>query len=159
MDLDLSDDQVALRDGIAALLAGRFDSDRIRAGFDRAMFAELAEAGVFSLRADGFAWADCVVVFEQLGRACVPGPLVGSLLAGTGEIVGVVDAAPPVWVEQVEALDAVVVLDADAVRRVDPRTLDADPSPWPLDPLTPVARVTALPAGEAMDADAGEWRR
>ena len=40
------------------------------------MFDELAEAGVFSLRADGFAWADRVVVFEQLGRACVPGPLV-----------------------------------------------------------------------------------
>ena len=49
MDLDLSDDQVALRDGIASMLEGRFDADRIRAGFDRAMFAELAEAGVFSL--------------------------------------------------------------------------------------------------------------
>ena len=76
MDLDLADDQIALRDGIAALLAGRFDSDRVRAGFDRAMFDELAAAGVFSLRADGFAWADAVVVFEQLGRHCVPGPLV-----------------------------------------------------------------------------------
>ena len=76
MDLDLSDDQVALRDGIAAMLEGRFGMDRVRAGFDRAMFDELAEAGVFSLRADGFWWADCVVVFEQLGRFCVPGPLV-----------------------------------------------------------------------------------
>ena len=81
MDLDLSDDQVALRDGIAALLAGRFAIDRVRAGFDRAMFDELADAGVFSLRADGFAWADAAVVFEQLGRRCVPGPLVASLLA------------------------------------------------------------------------------
>ena len=71
MDLELSDDQVALRDGIAALLDGRFDPDRIRAGFDRAMWDELAAAGVFSLGADGFGWADRVVVFEQLGRrAC-----------------------------------------------------------------------------------------
>ena len=29
---------------------------------------------MFSLRADGFAWADCAVVFEELGRYCVPGP-------------------------------------------------------------------------------------
>src|SRR5262245_66566485 len=127
MDLELSDDQVALRDGIASMLAARIPIERVREGFDRAMFDELAEAGVFSLRADGFAWADCVVVFEQLGRACVPGPLVGSLLAGTGEIVGVVDAAPPVWVEQIDVLDALVVIDDDAVRRVDPRALEADP--------------------------------
>ena len=72
MDLDLDDDQIALRDGIAGLLAGRFDTDRVRAGFDRAMFDELAAAGVFSLRADGFAWADATIVFEQLGRHCVP---------------------------------------------------------------------------------------
>ena len=54
MDLELSDDQVALRDGIAALLAARVPSDRVRAGFDRDLAAELAEAGVFTLRADGF---------------------------------------------------------------------------------------------------------
>jgi alkylation response protein AidB-like acyl-CoA dehydrogenase len=160
MDLELSDDQTALRDGIAAVLAGRFDSARIRRGFDRAMFDELAAAGVFSLRADGFNWDDCVVVFEQLGRWCVPGPLVPSLLAGDGRITGVVEATPPVWVEHVDALDALVVLDGASARRVDPRALDADPSPWPLDPLTPVARVAALPAGEpAPDVDVGQWRR
>ncbi len=59
----------------------RVPIERVRAGFDRALFDELAAAGVFSLRADGFSWADCVVVFEQLGRYCVPGPLVASLLA------------------------------------------------------------------------------
>jgi alkylation response protein AidB-like acyl-CoA dehydrogenase len=78
MDLDLSDDQVSLRDGIASMLAARVPIERVRAGFDRALFDDLAAAGVFSLRADGFSWADCVVVFEQLGRFCVPGPLVAS---------------------------------------------------------------------------------
>ena len=68
MDLDLSDDQVALRDGIASMLASRVPMERVRKGFDRVLFDDLAEAGVFSLRADGFSWSDCVVVFEQLGR-------------------------------------------------------------------------------------------
>jgi alkylation response protein AidB-like acyl-CoA dehydrogenase len=159
MDLDLSDDQVALRDGIASLLTGRFDADRVREGFDRAMFDELGEAGVFSLRADGFSWADCVIVFEQLGRACVPGPLVASLLAGDGAIVGMAERAEPVWVEYLDQLDGLLVLDGDRVARVDPSSLDADPSPWPLDPLTPVARVNALPAGDLSDLDAQEIRR
>ena len=74
MNFDLTDDQVALRDGIRSLLEGRFPMERVRDGFDRAAFDELAEAGVFSLRADGFSWADAVIVYEELGRACVPGP-------------------------------------------------------------------------------------
>ena len=51
---------------------------RVRDGFDRSVYADLAEAGVFSLRADGFTWADAAVVYEELGRALVPGPLVWS---------------------------------------------------------------------------------
>ncbi len=158
MDLDLDDDQTALRDGIAALLAGRFDSDRVRAGFDRAMYDELASAGVFALRADGFAWADAVVVFEQLGRHCVPGPLVACLLAGDG-IAGIVERADPVWIEDLEELESLYVLDGDTVTRVDPRALAAEVSPWPLDPLTPVARVDELPAGTATGIDGAEWWR
>src|SRR4051812_37581608 len=52
--LDLNEDQIALRDGIRSLLDGRFTSARVRAGYDRAMHDELAEAGVFTLLADGF---------------------------------------------------------------------------------------------------------
>ena len=73
MDLDLSDDQIALRDGIASMLEARVPMERVRKGFDRELFDELAEAGVFSLRTDGFSWADCVVVFEQL-KLLVQGP-------------------------------------------------------------------------------------
>jgi alkylation response protein AidB-like acyl-CoA dehydrogenase len=158
VDLELDDDQRALRDGIEALLAGRFDSDRVRRGFDRDMYEELAAAGVFSLRADGFSWSDVAVVFEQLGRFCVPGPLAACLLAGDG-IACVVDRAEPAWVEHLDAVDAVYVLDDVAVARVDPSTLPTEPSPWPLDPLTPVARVDRLPAGDAIDADVTQWRR
>ena len=165
MDLELSEDQESLRDGIASLLAGRFGSDRIRSGFDGAMWDELAGAGVFSLGADGFGWADRAVVFEQLGVGCVPGPLVaGSLACGLldGVVGGVerVDAGDITFVEHLDALDHVVVLDSDGVWRVDPAALDGDPSPWPLDPLTPVTRVSSLPRGERVgDASlARAWR-
>ena len=160
MDLDLSDDQVALRDGIAALLDARFSMARLRAGFDREMFDELAGAGVFSLRADGFSWADCTIVFEQLGRFCVPGPLVSSLLLGHGKIAGLVEPHEhgPVWVEHLDALDDLYVLRGDAVSRVDPRVVAAAPSTWPLDPLTPVARLDAVAEGTAVATDVAEQR-
>jgi hypothetical protein len=117
------------------------------------MFDELANAGVFSLRNDGFSWADCVVVFEQLGRHCVPGPLVESLLLGDGRIAG----AGGEWIEHLDALDVVVVAREGRLIGVDPRRIEAEPSPWPLDPLTPVSRVAELPEGEPLDI--ADWDR
>jgi alkylation response protein AidB-like acyl-CoA dehydrogenase len=164
VDLELNDDEVSLRDGIASLLSGRFDSDRIRKGFDAAMFAELEEAGVFSLVADGFTWSDAAIVFEQLGRHCVPGPLVDCAIArgldGAGGVVGVCErprSGEPAWIEHLDTLDALVVLDADGVHALDARALEGDRSTWPLDPLTPVAAVADLPRGETV-ADAGAAR-
>jgi alkylation response protein AidB-like acyl-CoA dehydrogenase len=157
VDLDLSDDQIALRDGIASMLAARVPIERVRAGFDRPLFDRLAEAGVFSLRADGFSWADCVVVFEQLGRYCVPGPLVPSLLLGDGRIAGLADDAPPIWIEHLDALDVLLVGREGRMQSLDPRAVDAQRSPWPLDPCTPVARAERLPAGTPIDVDADHW--
>jgi alkylation response protein AidB-like acyl-CoA dehydrogenase len=151
VDLELSDDQVALRDGIAAMLAARIPIERVREGFDRSMFDALADAGVFSLRNDGFSWADCVVVFEQLGRFCVPGPLVESLLLGDGRIAGIVTEFPPIWIEHLDALDVLLVDGGGRMRAVDPRSVEAEPSPWPLDPCTPVSRASVLPAGTPVD--------
>ena len=157
MDLELSADQMSLRDGIASLLDAKFPIDRVRNGFDRAMFDELAAAGVFTLRRDGFAWADCAVVFEQLGRYCVPGPLVPSLLLGDGRVAGLVGVTEPQWIEHLDELD-VVVVDDNPLGLVDARDVDADASPWPLDPLTPVARITKLPASETIAAEHSEWQ-
>jgi alkylation response protein AidB-like acyl-CoA dehydrogenase len=157
MDLDLSADQVALRDGIASMLAARIPIERVRAGFDRAMFDELAAAGVFSLRADGFSWADCAVVFEQLGRYCVPGPLVPSMLLGDGRIAGAAFWSRPVWIEHLDQLDVIVVASGGKVHLVDPGAVEADRSPWPLDPCTPVARVADLPEGTPADVGRLHW--
>ncbi len=167
MDFELSDDEVALRDGIRSLCEGRFPIKRVRDGFDRAAHAELAEAGVFSLRSDGFGVADAAVVFEELGRAVVPGPLVWLSLAH-GVVDGIVGGlevtgrVPPWMVEHLDVLDTLLVVDDDGVRAIAASTVaGAVPVGRPLDPLTPVHRVEELPAGEAVgNRDlVVQWRR
>jgi alkylation response protein AidB-like acyl-CoA dehydrogenase len=167
MNFDLSDDQVALRDGIRSLCEGRFTSERVRKGFDREVFDELASTGVFSLRADGFTWADVAITFEELGRAVVPGPLVWSHLGHglvDGVLTGIVRPAPgaAAVVEYLSASDAVLVLDETGITCIGPDALgDATALDWPLDPLTPVHRVAALPKGEQIAGPevAETWRR
>lgn len=148
MNFDLTDDQVALRDGIRSLLLGRFSMERVREGFNRSMFDELSEAGVFSLRSDGFSWADSVVVYEELGRACVPGPLVGS--AGADAVVDVIEGrtGDAVWVEHLDSLDRLLAIGPDGITDVPIASLLGADADWPLDPLTPARRIAALPSGE-----------
>jgi alkylation response protein AidB-like acyl-CoA dehydrogenase len=157
MDLDLSDDQIALRDGIAAMLTARVSMDRVREGFDRALFDDLAAAGVFSLRADGFSWSDCVVVFEQLGRFCVPGPLVSSLLLGDGRIAGIAVESTPIWIEHIDTIDVLLIGSMADMREVDPAEIVADRSEWPLDPCTPVACAVSLPEGRPVGIERRNW--
>jgi alkylation response protein AidB-like acyl-CoA dehydrogenase len=166
MNFDLTDDQEALRDGIRAVCAGRFGVERVRGGFDRSMWDELTETGVFSLIADGFGWADAAIAFEELGRAVVPGPLVWGVLAH-GLVHGVVGglerpADGVAMVEHLDTVDALVAIDDGGAARIDPASLaGAERLDWPLDFLTPVARVASLPAGEpvADGATVAAWRR
>ncbi len=176
MNFDLSADQEDLRDGIRALCAGRFTSERVRLGFDQEMHKELSDAGVFSLRTDGFSWADSSIAFQELGRVLVPGPLVWTHLAnGAAGCEGIVTGVES-WPDQSEAVangehrvmvefgaqadtvlglsnEGVVCFDAEAVRR-------APQIDWPLDPLTPVSVLDKFPVGELFlgpDA-AAQWR-
>jgi len=176
MDFELSADQVALQEGVRSFLDGRFPIETIRAldatgRIDRSRWRELADLGVFSLRLPesdggvGMGWADAVLVFEELGRAIVPGPLVWTHLAAafvpgaaTGEVVvgGIERDDPSGLIEHAADLDVLLVLDDDGVWSVDPRTLSLEAIETPLDSLTPVSRLTgALPAGERiLDGDA-----
>jgi alkylation response protein AidB-like acyl-CoA dehydrogenase len=167
MHFDLTEDQRDLRDGIRSLLEGAFPIARVRSGLDRAMWDELVDAGVFGLLADGFTWTDAAVVFEELGRAAVPGPLVWGLLAhdpghATRVVGGLERPVPgePAMVEHLAALDALVVLDADGVHELDPASLSGERIDRPLDPLTPITRVRDLPLGTRVaDGDAAaRWR-
>ena len=192
MDFELSEDEVALADGMRRLCAGRFPLDRVRTAegepvvIDGAGWSELADAGVFSLRMPeaagglGLPMAAAAVVFEELGRALVPGPILASHLAagvveGAGEgkvMVGAVrtarrpaghgDGAPAlIVVENLGSLGALVVVDDDSLAVVAPAVLDAAPVTRSLDPLTPLWLVDRLPAGERIGGadEAARWRR
>ena len=161
MAFDLTDDQLALRDGIRALVDGRFPMARVRDGFDPSVHAELAEAGVFSLRADGFGWTDAAIVYEELGRGVIPGPLVATF--GRDAITTTFDTtlrgAP--YVEHAATAVDVVRLgetDAELVALADVELGGA--KDWPLDPLTPVWCVETIAAvpGRA-DRPTAELRR
>ena len=181
MDFQPSEDQKALRDGIRSFLEGQVPNERFpelekSQGFDRTLWGELAEMGIFALRLAeeqggvGLGHADAVLVFEELGRRLVPGPLVWSHLAAglvegaeTGDVVvGGIDLLgerrEPIVVEYLESLDSLIVLREEGVFRVAPGSLVASAVDVPLDPLTPVSHVESLPEGEPI-ADAETARR
>jgi alkylation response protein AidB-like acyl-CoA dehydrogenase len=184
MDFRLSEDQKALQQGVRAFCGGRLPVEALhelakRGGFDRALWKELAELGVYSLRLPesaggvGLGSADAVVVFAELGRRVVPGPLAWSHLAAplvdgaaSGDVVvGGLDrtrtGSEPILVEHLDWLDALLVLTPQGVERIDAKALRGEPVATPLDPLTPVHLVGALPRGERVGGpeDAARLRR
>jgi alkylation response protein AidB-like acyl-CoA dehydrogenase len=184
MDFRLNEDQKALRQGVRSFCDGRLPLETLhdlatKGGFDAALWRELAELGVFSLRLPesaggvGLGSADAVVVFAELGRRLAPGPLAFTHLAAalvpgaaSGDVVvGGLDrtrpSSEPILVEHLPQLGALLVLSPDGVERIDPRALEAEPVATPLDPLTPVHLVRALPRGERVGGpeDAARLRR
>ena len=162
MNFDLDPDDRSLQTGIRELCAGRFDLSQQRDGeeFDRSLWKDLGDAGVFSLRVAqpdglGLGMTQAVLVFEELGRALVPGPLVGTFLAeDPSAVVGLVERASPALVEHLEVQDALLLVDPEGIWRVDPADVRGKPVEQPLDPLTPLHRVDRLPQGDRVgDAD------
>ena len=183
MDFELTDDQVSLQEAIRAFCDGRFPPDVVRniehagARLDRDLWHELGDTGVFSLRVPedngglGLGVSEAVLVFEELGRALVPGPLVATELAAeisteaaAGHVVvGLVERDDGVIVlEHPADLDALLVLDADGIHLVDPDVIDGVDAERPLDALTPIRHVTGgLPDGELVGGpeEAAQLRR
>ena len=163
MDFELTDDQVALQEGVRKVCEGRRD--------DPALWSQLRDTGVFSLRLPesdggvGLGMAEAVLVFEELGRAAVPGPLVGTHLAAgllpDASAVAVVERSrQPLVVEHLDVAERLIVIDDESLSVVEVGSLDASAVATPLDPLTPVSTVTSLPAGERIGGsdDAVRWR-
>ncbi|MCX4526450.1 acyl-CoA/acyl-ACP dehydrogenase [Streptomyces sp. NBC_01551] len=168
MDFQLTRDQRDLRAGVRDLLAGRFGREALRAAVDsgtavdRGLWRELGAAGFFALRLPeaeggvGLGLPEAVLVFEEAGRALLPGPLVATHLAA-----GVVPGAAA-GTAVVTALDlgerggplVSYLAEADAV-------LGAPllPSGEPVrsaDPLTPLHRVAGDLRGDVSEhRDAG----
>ncbi|MEV7418989.1 acyl-CoA dehydrogenase family protein [Streptomyces sp. NPDC089919] len=163
MDFQPTEDQRALRAGMRELLAGRYGREPLRAAVDRAeaggpvvdrgLWRELGGAGFFALRLPeeaggvGLGLPEAVLVFEEAGRALLPGPLVATELAAAG---GTVPAAATGEVV-VTAVDlpgfAAYLGEADAVLGGGP-SLRGEPV-RPVDPLTPLHRVPGAVAGDA----------
>ncbi len=168
MNFDLGPDELALRDGIRDVCAKRFPMERIRDGFDRSMWRELGEAGVFSLRLPedqggvGLGMTEAAIVFQELGRFLVPGPLVGTHLAAShvdGAAVGdtVVTITDGSHLVPFGAVADLAFAIGDAVSLIDDLTGD---DLEPLDPLTPVRAIRAdAPAARTLEADAARLRR
>ncbi|MGW4835621.1 acyl-CoA dehydrogenase family protein [Streptomyces globisporus] len=132
MDFQLSDDQRALRSGMRDLLGAVFDRDRLRAAverdgaLDRSLWRELGAAGFFALRLPeeaggvGLGLPEAVLLFEEAGRALLPGPLVATHLAaglvkGAAEGEAVVTAvAADLPAAHLAEADAVLVVDGQA---------------------------------------------
>ena len=91
MDFRLDNDQLALQDAVAAFCAARYPVERIGerdgAAVTSTQWKELADLGVFSLLDAGadadIGLVEAALVFEQLGRFLVGGPIVWSTLAGS----------------------------------------------------------------------------
>jgi len=184
MNFVVSEDELALAEGIRALCAGRFPLERLRASegaasiVDAGDWVELGEAGVFAMRASeehgglGLGMPESVVVFEELGRALVPGPLVASALAA-GLVSGALDGTvvvgsvrrpargQPALISHLGSLGSLVIVDDEGIAIVDPSVIDASPATRSLDPLTPMWLVNGqLPIGERLGGPEGAvgWR-
>lgn len=176
MDFEPTDDQLALQSELRRHLADRVTPEARRAigdlpgAVDRDLWRGLGGMGVFALtlpEADGgvgLGLADATIVFEELGRAAVPGPLIGTFLAAglasvgldiaaaaaTGDtVVGLTPTGAPAFVEHLGALDALLVV-SDAGVVLTERPPVSRPVDRPLDPLTPVHVVDVLPAGRSV---------
>jgi alkylation response protein AidB-like acyl-CoA dehydrogenase len=159
-------------------VAGRFPLEHVRAreGSEVAISPEdwqlLAEVGVFSLTLPepagvGLGLADAAVVFEELGRALIPGPLVGTFLAASAQLVqGAAEGQAqvgahstrggPILVEHLGSLAALLVVSGPAggstARLIAPApsAAGAQRVAAPLCPLTPLWHLPSLPAGDPL---------
>src|SRR3954470_12863777 len=116
-------DQVDLQHGVREMLASVSPLERLDAGWTPSLWQRLEDTGVFALRTElGLGMVESVLVFEELGRAAVPGPLVASaLLAGQepGPVTVVDAGTSPLLVPHLAISSSVLVLDRDTAAVVD----------------------------------------
>lgn len=166
MDLTLTADQRAMRSALRELVADLWPQDRLRDAadaptLDTVRWVALAQLGLFGLILPqdeggmGLGLVDAAVLFEELGRGLVPGPVVPTALASalvpevlTGKaVVAMLDVRDPTHVaEHLESATHLVAVDDDGLFLLPAGEYTHRPVDRPLDPLTPLSLVT-LPRG------------
>jgi len=93
MDFELSDDQLALRDGARELLDGLADATRVRTvvdaggGIDHGLWKAMVEQGWTAVEVPeeqgglGLGAVEVAVLVEEIGRHVAPAPFLSTLLA------------------------------------------------------------------------------
>ncbi|HEU5253945.1 MAG TPA: acyl-CoA dehydrogenase family protein [Solirubrobacterales bacterium] len=134
MYFDLTDEQQAIKSTAHDFLASRFKSERVReiadseSGFDEGGWKEMAELGWAGLAlpeewgGQGLGIVDLAVLFEEMGYALAPSPLLSSTIAGLALAAGGSDEQKERWLKP---------LAAGELRGV-PALLDAGTSAEPL---------------------------
>jgi alkylation response protein AidB-like acyl-CoA dehydrogenase len=150
-----TDEQRELQRGVREVLASAYPLERLPEGFDAGVWSTLVQTGVFSLRTElGLGFVEAVLVFEELGRAAVPGPLVGTFLAAgraSGAVTAVDPQRSPIVVAHLDIAVNALVLDPAGPRLIDAGDLSGVPLEEPIDPLTPLHELTAASGGAPLD--------
>ncbi|MFG2979758.1 acyl-CoA dehydrogenase family protein [Streptomyces sp. NPDC048258] len=153
MDFQPTEEQRDLRAGVRGLLAGRYGREALRASVDtgvavdRGLWRELGEAGFFALRLPeaaggvGLGLPEAVLLFEEAGRALLPGPLVATHLAA-GVVPGAADGTAVVTAFDLAGGLVAHLAEADAV--LGAAELPAGEPVRSADPLTPLHRVASV---------------
>jgi len=182
MDLQPTDDQVALIEMVTGFASNRFPIEIVRSfgqsnGFDRDRWTELAALGTFGIALSeaeggvGLNFIDAVLVHEALGSALVPGPLIAATLSA-GLVDGVLDGSVvpalidiptdgPIVVEHFRSSDVLLMVDNNGVRITPSSRADCIDIAHSTDPTTPVSILKSVPDGELLGGPelATAWRR
>jgi alkylation response protein AidB-like acyl-CoA dehydrogenase len=115
MYFDLTDEQQAIKSTAHDFLASRFKSERIREiaasedGFDGSGWAEMAELGWAGLAlpeewgGQGLGTVELAVLFEELGYALAPSPLLSNTIVGLALAAGASDEQKERWLRPLAA--------------------------------------------------------
>jgi alkylation response protein AidB-like acyl-CoA dehydrogenase len=144
MYFDLTDEQQAIRSTAHDFLASRFKSERVREiaasddGFDASGWKEMAELGWTGLAlpeewgGQGLGTVELAILFEEMGYALAPSPLLSNTIAGLALAAGGSDEQKERWLRPLAAGEL----------RGTPALVDAD---GPAEPMKFV-----MEAGEAL---------
>lgn len=172
MEFRLTDDQRELQALVRVFCEANYSDLAVLEVAPLAAWDRLAALDVFRVAqpvADnglGLGLVDAAAVFEMLGEHLVPGPVVWSALAarhvpslstGEGTVSGGESVAAGLLVPWAAESSALVSVDHDGVFALDAQYMSVEPT----DPLTRVARVTAVRGRERLGdaAMAAELRR